>query len=248
MRTKRYETLLLLILLLGLDLTAAGQQGVSSKPTARAISYGFVSPNTREDLKLEEAIRNLDSDDEGRLVDHARTVACRVRVIAEVRRAVGNWADGAENSTVFRGFADESTIRYATATLGSSWRQKAVLYFQRRRQGKARLYLITIRAGQRDLKSVIPRLARTLDQAGIAFRTFVPTNGRVLIYVVDLGNELRSRLRTAAQLLHARPSVYVGSGAFIGDDNDRERAQQVFAAEIKSYEAHHSLNKQCKSH
>src|SRR4030095_780736 len=78
MTTRRCQTLFLLILLLGLDLIAAGQQGVSRKPTARAISYGFVSPNTREDLKLEEAIRNLDSGDEDRLVNNARTVACRV--------------------------------------------------------------------------------------------------------------------------------------------------------------------------
>jgi hypothetical protein len=248
MTTRRCQTLFLLILLLGLDLIAAGQQGVSRKPTARAISYGFVSPNTREDLKLEEAIRNLDSGDEDRLVNNARTVACRVRVIAEVRRSVGNWADGAENSTVFRALADESTIRYATVTLGSNWKQKSVLYFQLRRQGKARLYLITIRAGQRDLKLVIERLARTLDQAGIPYRTFVPTNGRVLIYVVDLSNELRARVRTAAHLLHARPSAYIGSGAFIGDDNDRDRAQQVFSAEIKKYESQHSLNKHCKSH
>jgi len=236
----------MLALLLSLALAVAGQQRIPRELAAKTISYGFVSPNTREDLKLDEALRNLTSADEQRLVRETGLLACRVRARARINRALGNWADGAENSLIFRLYSDEPTVRYTVASLGQSWHQKTVLYFRRQRSGQARLYVISTWQQQHSLDSAMRRVARTLDAAGVNYRTLVPLRTRVLIYVVDLNNELRPQVRSAARRLHARPLSFAGSGGFIGDDHNRQRAQELFGQEVKAYEAKHSLNQRCR--
>src|SRR5215470_8044831 len=57
-------------------------------------SFGFVSPNTRDNLKLEDAIDGMDSQEELSLLSRARNMGCVIkrRVITET--AVGSWSDG----------------------------------------------------------------------------------------------------------------------------------------------------------
>ena len=240
------RTTLLLTLLLSLHVAQAQQLG-PRKLTEKAISYGFVSPNTREDLKLEEAVRNLSSAAERRLANETLHLACRVRTRARIKRSLGNWADGAENSLVFHLYSDEATVRYALADLGRTWRQKTVLYFRVQAQGSAHMYVLSIRRANLDLIAVVRMLTRALDESGLAYRTLVPGQRRVLIYVVDLSNELQEKVKAAARRLHARSRSFSGAGAFIGDDTDRDRAQEVFAKEIKAYESGHSLKQHCRS-
>jgi hypothetical protein len=205
-----------------------------------------VSPNTREDLKLEEAIRNLNSAEEVRLLHETRDLACRVRAKARVNRSLGNWADGAENSLIFRIYSDEPTVRYSAASLGKKWSQKTVLYFRRQASGKARMYVISVRRQHRWLNFVVRTVAKTLDDAGVSYRTLVPLRTRVMVYVVDLSNELQPQVQNAARQLHARPFSFAGTGGFIGNDTDRDQAQEVFAQEIKFYESNHSLDQRCR--
>ena len=242
MRRRTPIILLLLTLLLSVSLAVQGQQRAHRKLTEKTISYGFVSPNTREDLKLEEAIKSLNSAEEARLVRETQEVACRVRAKPRINRSLGNWADGAENSMIFRIYTDESTVRYAAASLGKSWRQKTVLYFRRQTSGKARMYVISVRRQHRALNFVIRTVARTLDEAGVAYRTLVPFKTRVMVYVVDLSNELQPQVWNAARQLHVRPLAFAGNGGFIGDDNDRDQSQKIFAHELEFYESNHSLN------
>jgi hypothetical protein len=88
MTWRRIQITLLLTLLVSLDVADQGQQAVHQK-RAKAMSYGFVSPNTREDLKLQEAIDNLRSADEVRLVHETQFLACRVRTKARASRSLG---------------------------------------------------------------------------------------------------------------------------------------------------------------
>jgi hypothetical protein len=83
-------------------------------------------------------------------------------------------------------------------------------------------------------------LSRLLDRAGIAFRTLLPLKGRTLVYVVDLKNELKEKIPVAARLLRAKVRTLHGYASFIGDDEDREKAQSIFAAEIRSFESAHA--------
>jgi hypothetical protein len=219
-------------LLLCLWLAAAC--GAAHAQQGRAVSYTFVSPNTREDLTLGEAVRLLGSREEFLLIKQIRGLSrcLRLRPLA-VRRTIGSWADGAEHSALFSVAADERALRYADARLGRQARQKAVLYFRRDAQGADRMYVLRLRRGRRSLASV----SRTLDASGVAFRTLAPAAaGRLLVYVVDLDDALRDKVARAARRLRAAVSAIKGEGEFMGDDADREKAQQVFASEIRKYE------------
>lgn len=237
---------LLLAVLLSLSAGVQGQHRDQRQLAEKAISYGFVSPNTHENLKLAEALKNLNSADEVRLLHETRSLACRVRAQARVNQALGNWADGVENSMVFRIYSDEPSLRYAAASLGRSWRQKTVLYFRRQASGPARMYVISVPRQRRGLNFVVRTVAKTLDDSQVSYRTLVPLKTRVLVYVVDLSNKLQVQVRSAARKLRTRLLSFAGAGEFIGNDTDREKAQEVFAQEIKSYESHHSLNRRCR--
>ncbi len=220
------------LLLLCLWLAAAC--GAAYAQQGKAVSYTFVSPNTREELTLGEAVRLLSSREELLLINHIRTLSrcLRLKPLA-VRRTIGSWADGAEHAALFRVDADEPTLRYADARLGKQARQKAVLYFRRDENGADRMYVLRLRRGRRSLASI----SKTLDASGVAFRTLAPADaGRLLIYVVDLDDALRERVARAARRLRAAVNTIKGEGEFIGDDADRDKAQQVFASEIKKYE------------
>jgi hypothetical protein len=83
-------------------------------------------------------------------------------------------------------------------------------------------------------------LSGLLDQAGIEFRTLVPTKRSVLVYVVDLRRELRAKIVAAARKIKARVTSKRGSAEFIGDDSSREKAKEIFENEIRNYESQHS--------
>ncbi len=214
-----------------------------SSKTRKANGYAFVSPNTRENLTIREAITGLSSLDEQRLIDEAVLVTCRLHLVSRLERAVGSWSDGAQHSTVLRTRADETTLRYAASWLGKFARQKTVLCFHRRSSGRARMYVLFVPRGNRDMAAV----AAELDSDGLANRTLVPRKIQMLIYVVDLKNELQAKVQTAARRLHARMSSVRGDGGFIGDENDRDKAQTIFEQELRRYEeGHPSARRACR--
>jgi hypothetical protein len=225
--------LLLLIALLPCSLQAQ-QSTQRNESLKKSVSYGFVSPNTEDNLSLADAIRKLNSTEETNLIQETRRVGCRARFKPLVMRALGNWSDGAEHSTLFKTSADNLTIRYAVASLGKYARQKAVLYFRQSAAGDARLYVLYPDKHRRNLFV----LSRTLDRAGVAFRTLVPLKRITLVYVVDLNNELRERIPAAARALKARVRTLRGRANFLGDA-DREKAQSLFDVEMKAFETTH---------
>jgi hypothetical protein len=200
----------------------------------RVRTYAFVSPNTREKLTLKEAIERLNSADEKRLIEESRRVACRLHLPSSVRKAVGSWTDGAEHSTVTRTSTTEPTVRYAASWLGKFARQKAVLYFLESRAGSDRMYVLLLPRNRLDMAAITTEL----DADGIENRTLVPQTNRMLVYIVDLKDELKPKVLTAARRLRAQLSSQRGKGEFIGDD-DRDKAQAVFEPEILKYEGTH---------
>jgi predicted DNA-binding protein with PD1-like motif len=229
-------------LLLVLLLLATSGQSFSQQPTTRAEeqekaeSYTFVSPNTRENLTLAEAIRLLKSREEQVFINHIQRLSRCLRLKSAVMKTIGSFTDGAEHSALFRVFTDKPTLRYADARLGKLGRQKTVLYFRQDDSGAARMYVLRIWTGKRMLDSI----AKTLDRNGVPFRTLVPeARGRMSIYVVDLENELSNKIVSAARNLGALMTTIKGMGEFIGDDTGRDEAQEVYAGIIKQYEDEH---------
>ena len=201
----------------------------------RTLTFGFVSPNTRDNLKINEAIRNLASAEESNLIRQAGNIACRVRTRLLAVRALGSWSDGAEHSVLLRINADEATIRYLLSKLGQVANQKTVLYFHRQPTGSASIYILHAPKRIHSLKTV----ARLMDQAGVSFRTLVPTRKGVVIYVVDLKGELQTKVVSAARRLKAQMRAKKGDAEFIGDDSDRQKAGVVFQQAIGDYETKH---------
>ena len=82
----------MLVLLLGWTTAISAQQ---------TVNYGIVSPNTRTDLKLQEAIAGMNSAEESKLLKQAVNLGCVVRSRIRAFRALGSWSDGAEHSVLF---------------------------------------------------------------------------------------------------------------------------------------------------
>jgi hypothetical protein len=227
-QTMRFRTLLLVLLLL---VTSA-----ASAQTRSADNYGFVSPNTRNDLTIDQAIKNLYSDEESSLIKRISDLGCRMRSRPRTARALGSWSDGAEHSVVVQVKAGEPQIRYLLSRLGQGAKQKSVLYFHVQTTGHDRLYILRPRR-----LSKLTVIAKVLDREGIAFRTIVPTRRGAIVYIVDLDNQqLRTKVFAAARRLRSGVNQRVGNGEFIGDSDDAQKASKVFDDEIRSYESSHT--------
>ena len=206
----------------------------------KEVTYAFVSPNTRENLTLKESLRLLNSREELELIYAIRHLSTCLGLKSAVIKTIGNWTDGAEHSTMFRIYTDQATARYADARLGRRERQKSVLYFRRDAAGKGRMYVLY----PRRRRSSLNLISRTLDRSGVPFRTLFPRLRRpAIIYVIDLNHELERQVGIAARRLGARLVVIKGMGEFIGDDNDREKARQIFTGIVNQYEDDHPYTK-----
>ena len=215
----------LLVLLLGWTTLVSAQQDQKS------FNYGFVSPNTKTDLKLEQAIAGMNSAEEAKLVNEAVNLGCVVRTRITAFRALGSWSDGAEHSVMMRVRGDEATLRYVLSRMGRDAEQKYVIYFHPQVGGTVDLYTLRPRMRWRNLVA----LTNELERAGIPFRTIVPSRETTAIYIIDLDRDLRAKIMNAARRLRARVSQEPGSAQLFGDD-EREKAKVKFEQEIKEYE------------
>ncbi|HKG61547.1 MAG TPA: hypothetical protein VKB05_17440 [Pyrinomonadaceae bacterium] len=214
----------LLFLLLGWTTLASAQQD------HKTFNYGFVSPNTKTDLKLEQAIAGMKSAEEAKLLNKAVNLGCVVRTRITAFRALGAWSDGAEHSVLLRVRGDEATLRYVLSRMGRDAEQKYVIYFHPVPGAKVALYTLRPRT-RRNLVS----LTNELERAGIPFRTLVPLRRTTAVYIIDLDRDLRPKIMNAAQRLRARVSQESGNAKLFGDD-EREKAKLKFEQEIKNYE------------
>lgn len=211
-----------LVLLIGL-ITAVSAQ----KP----LNVGIVSPNTKTDLKLEQAIAGMNSPEEAKLVNQAVNLGCVVRSPISAFRALGSWTDGAENSVLLRVRGDEESLRYVLSRMGRDAEQKYVIYFHPQPKGSVDLYVLRPRTGARNLI----KLSNELERGGIPFRTLVPSRGTTAIYIIDLDRDLREKILAAARKLRAQVNKETGTAKLFGDDI-REKAKEKFDQEIKNYE------------
>ena len=212
-------------------LLVAWSSAVSAQQDQAAVAYGFVSPNTSENLKLEQAIKGMSSREETELRKKAINLSCVVRTKIQAFRALGAWSDGAEHSVMVRVKTDEATLRYLLSRMGRDAQQKYVIYFHPQPRGEADLYTLRPRAGARNLVA----LSTALERAGIPFRTIVPLKQTTTVYIIDLDRTLRAKIMDAAQTLRARVTAEPGKAQLFGDD-ERQRAKTVFDEDIKNYE------------
>ena len=219
--TKKHKSLSLILFALLTLVSAASAQQTNN--------YAFVSPNTRENLKIEDAIKGMNSAEEAQLQMKATNLSCVVSSKIRTSKALGAWSDGAEHSILLRVQSDQATLRYLMSRLGRDAQQKYVIYFYPQRGGPDDFYSLQVR--RRDLVA----LSNALEQAGIPFRTLVPAGKTTTVYVIDLDRELRDKILAAARKLGARLTYQTGDADLFGDDI-REKAKVKFEQEIKDYE------------
>ena len=204
---------------------------VSAQPDQKTFNYGFVSPNTKTDLRLDQAIAGMKSEDEAKLLNEAVNLGCVVRTRITAFRALGSWSDGAEPSVLLRVRGDEATLRYVLSRMGRDAQQKYVIYFHPKVGGDIDLYTLRPRTRTRNLVA----LTNELERAGIPFRTLVPARETTAVYIIDLDRDLHAKIMNAARTLRARVSQEAGNAQLFGDD-EREKAKLKFEQEIKDYE------------
>jgi hypothetical protein len=212
-------------------LVLAWSSAVSAQQDHAAVAYGFVSPNTSENLKLEQAIKGMNSREETELRRKAINLSCVVRTKIYAYRALGSWNDGAEPSVMVRVKGDEATLRYVLSRMGRDAQQKYVIYFHPQPGGDVDLYTLRPRTGARNLVA----LTKALERAGIPFSTMVPLKQTTTVYIIDLDRDLREKILNAARTLRARVTAEPGKAKLFGDDL-RQRAKTVFEQDIKTYE------------
>src|ERR1041385_908704 len=132
----------------------------SAQPDQKSFNYGFVSPNTKTDLKLEQAIAGMKSEEEAKLVNKAINLRCVVRTRITAFRALGSWSDGAEHSVLERVRGDEATLRYVLSRMGRDAKQKYVIYFHPKVGGAVDLYTLRPRTRARNLVALTNELER----------------------------------------------------------------------------------------
>ena len=224
---KRTTSLRSLLLLFVLTWSSA----ISAQQDRKVVSYGFVSPNTSQNLKLQQAIAGMHSQAETKLRNEAINLSCVVRTRIDAFPALGSWNDGAEHSLMVRFTSDEDTLRYVVSRLGREAQQKYVIYFHPEPGGPVDLYILRVRSDARSLTA----LSKALEQAGIPFSTIVPLNGTTSIYIIDLDRDLRDKILAAARMQRASVNSMPGKAKLFGDDF-RDRAKTVFEQDIKNYE------------
>ena len=199
--TNRYSNWrsLTLVLLLGWTTAVSAQQ--------KSLNLGIVSPNTKTDLKLEQAIAGMNSPEEAKMVNQAVNLGCVVRSRITAFRALGSWSDGAEHSVLLTVRGDEESLRYVLSRLGRDAEQKYVIYFHPQPKGAVDLYTLRPRNRGKNLVA----LTNELERAGIPFRTIVPSRGTTAIYIIDLDRDLREKILTAARKLRAQVNKETGN-------------------------------------
>ncbi len=125
--------------------------------------------------------------------------------------------------------SDEATLRYLMSRMGRDAHQKYVIYFYPKPGGPDDLYIL--RPGTRARNLVA--LSNALEQAGIPFRTLVPSGKTTAVYIIDLDRELTGKILAAARKLGARVSYQAGDADLFGDDMREKAKSQVRAGDQK---------------
>lgn len=195
---------------------------------------GFVSPNESEGMNFQQALGKLNSPEQKQFLQAAQGLLKQVAGKGEVKPAVGDWKDGAENSSVLMSTsANKDDMAYIVAKLGQMSNQKAVVCFARDKAGKDTVW--SFEDGPN-----ITEVRNALEKSGIEFRTLVP-GAKTGVMVFDQGSALRNKITKVASQFGADVHFSKGTGAFIGGET-REDGQKAYQEIISRYEAAHSIH------
>lgn len=189
------------------------------------------SPNV-DDLSFEDALARSRAGNQKafkRVVQHINE---QVGLKAHLSDAIGDWSDGAENSILqtITEPVDSKTADYLASWYGLLANQKAVLAFTPLHGGLDSVYQIEL--PQTDLGQI----RKSLDKAGIPFRTLVPSKKGTKVVIYDEKRGLRDQVAAWAGTHNATIRESIGQGRFIGGAT-RTAARAEYRKIITAYEA-----------
>lgn len=198
-------------------------------------AFEMYSPNTEENLKFEQAVARLDSEDQARFKIISNDIDHQLNLKVDTHNAIGDWSDGAENS-VFTYVAPDGnqfdTVRYSTALKGYIAHQKQAIAFNIEKDGTDSVYRFSVNADVKDVRSV-------LDKNGLQFRTLLPSKGKTEVIIFDPGTQLKNNIGKVVEHYDSTARQFRGKGEFIGGET-RAEGRKEFKRIIEAYEQSHT--------
>ena len=196
-------------------------------------AYEFVSPNDLEEaLDLNGAIRELSSERQAQLRDFSNRVHEAFGMQGSmVTDAIGDWADGAEPTTVTEHNNPNLSyeeIKAMAALKGALRNQKAVIPFKVDGNGQQFLYDFFI-PGQsiREARAIVA-------EAGIEFRTLIEQNGGTRVLVFDADGSVFDAFAELITKNKYESQFNSGNGEFLGSWDSREEGKEVYTRTVEA--------------
>ena len=196
-------------------------------------AYEFVSPNDLEEaLDLNGAIRELSSQRQAQLRDFSNRVHEAFGMQGStVTDAIGDWADGAEPTTVTEhndpnlSYED---IKVMAALKGALRNQKAVIPFKVDPNGEQRLYDFFIP------EKSIEEARGIVAAGGLEFRTLIEQNGGTRVLVFDADGSALEAFEGLIRNNNYESKYLKGSGEFLGSWDSREEGKETYTRTVGS--------------
>lgn len=203
-------------------------------------TFQFVSPNVETGLDYSRAVSRLEMPPQLNMKVSFRRIDDELfGNVGKTRSAVGDWLDGAENTTYFVGKnVDKDTLIYSTAVKSKIAYQKQGIWFKAG-EGADELYRVSIEGkNPAEVKKIF-------DEAGIQYKTIGKHEALVFNKSGDyFDTNAISKLDNAMKKLGIKNyDVYRGEGDFIGsflenvpDKTARLDAMKIYDDIIRNYE------------
>jgi len=190
----------------------------------------LVSPNIKENMNYEEAKKMTDSPEHARAVSIAKDVIKKQGMDGKIESGVGDWEDGAENSIKIdvKNIKDFNQLEYTASKLGAMLNQKAVVAFQKKKDGPDILHKITADKPMDDVRKI-------LSDNGISFRTMVGDRAKTSVTILDKGSQLTANVAKFLGAINGKSEAVRGVGEFIGGDT-RIAGKKAYKGIIDNYE------------
>ena len=183
---------------------------------------GMMASPSVVDINYDRAKRNLTSSDQARFRSDVEGFAPE----ATVYNAVGDWADGAENSVaaVFKDVRSSQELRQLAANAGLTGDQKAALWWRVEENGPDAIHQVTW-----PKEITMDEARQAMIDAGIENRTLIQTRDGVMGFVFDQGQQNLSKIDKLYES-STNPSTQSSpaTGEFVGSWNSRIEGKRAY--------------------
>ena len=201
-------------------------------------AFQFVSPSTKLGMKYDDAVKSLETPEHLFVKESFRKIDEELSMPGKTRSAVGDWLDGAEDTTYFIGHnIDKETLIYSTARKSKLANQKQGIWFQTG-EGNDELYKIFI--GDNSPTEI----KRVFDKVGIQYKTIGKYEALIFNKSGEyFDNNMAGKIKSALDEIGidaTNVETRMGEGDFIGSFAEgeiaRKEAQGIYDNIISVYE------------